>query len=165
LAFFIFCLARVLLDSNYFQSHITTLDSAGFCASKKISATVFMPFLTISRRYLFMKPIHFRGINYDPVSVSRAASQGYRVKVATGNVLTVAAAKDCVAKVAVQIDGKYHLLTGNADLNQPEQDIIVISVNVLDRCAEETSTFSGRQTDRARENEQSQRRGKNQYSH
>ncbi len=110
-----------------------------------------------------MKPIHFRGQNYDPAMLSKSGGQGYKAKIPTKDIMTVAASKAFEVKIAVMIENKYHLLTGTIDPKLEVQDLIVISKIVLKKALLQNTTFAERQFDDRRETQQRARQGFGSY--
>lgn len=92
-----------------------------------------------------MKPIHFRGKNYDAIMVSRLAGQGHREDVKTSDIVTIAAQPGYDVLVAVKIDDKYHLLTGKIDPKKDKEQLQILSTVQLKKAVVEPSTYDQRQ--------------------
>ena len=94
-----------------------------------------------------MKPVHFRGQNYDPVMLSRLQGQGHTVTVPTKDIITLVSAATVEARIAFQVEDKYHLLTGSIDARQSQQQIHVVSRIVLKKALVAPTNFEDRQAD------------------
>ena len=94
-----------------------------------------------------MKPIHFRGQNYDPMMLQRLQGQGHRQMVATSDIITIAANPSFEARIAVQVEGKFHLLTGAIDKAVVQNELYVVSKPVLKKALVEPSTYAERAQD------------------
>lgn len=63
--------------------------------------------------------------------LGRLAALGRKVSVATELIDSSVAYESHNAKVAVEVDGRYHLLTGKIDVGLPEQTLSILSKVVL----------------------------------
>ncbi len=91
-----------------------------------------------------MKPIHFRGQNYDPQMLGNLAGQGHRQTVPTADIITLVAVASIGVRVATMVEGKFHLLTGALDDKSPAQELYVLSKHVLKKAAVRPSTYGER---------------------
>jgi hypothetical protein len=92
-----------------------------------------------------MKPVYFRGVNYDPILLAALSSQGFRQTVATENISDLVSHKTSAVRIAVVIDAKYHLLTGSIDRSQATQALIVVTTYVLKKAAIAQMQYTDRQ--------------------
>lgn len=74
-----------------------------------------------------MRTILFRDKKYDSEMLARLAGLGYKLKVSTGNIDISNADKALEPKVAIEIAGRFYLLTGQIDPAFPEQTLSVLS--------------------------------------
>jgi hypothetical protein len=92
-----------------------------------------------------MKYVHFKGVNYDPLILSKLASQGHRVfNIPTNKIVDLISDKSIGVKLAFEFEGNYHLLTGMLDKAQSVHEFIVISKYVLKKAAVEQTTHADR---------------------
>jgi len=92
-----------------------------------------------------MKPIHFRGKNYDAQMVSRLAGQGHRQIVDTADVISIAAQSGYDNLVAVRLEDKFHLLTGKIDATKPQVELHILSTVQLKKALVEPVSYEQRQ--------------------
>jgi hypothetical protein len=78
-----------------------------------------------------MKPVHFRGVNYDPLLLVQLVTRGTRQIVHTNNIVTLIASRSCAVCIAVVVDTKYHLLTGCLAPNQDFHNLVTIGEHQL----------------------------------
>lgn len=98
-----------------------------------------------------MKPVHFRGVNYDPLLLSKLAIQGHRETVPTAKVSAIASHRGAETCVAVKIDDTYHLLTGAVDKTKPAIQLVVVSTYTLKKAVQTIVPYTERQQQRREE--------------
>lgn len=91
-----------------------------------------------------MKPIHFRGQNYDPQVIARLAGQGHRQTIPTKDIISLISVKAIDVRVAVMVEGKYHLLTGQIEQKYEQNEVVVISKPVLKKALVQEQTYAER---------------------
>lgn len=97
------------------------------------------------------KPVHFRGVNYDPLLLTRLASQGHREIVETKLVSDLVSHRNAENRIAVKVDNTYHVLTGAIDRTQAAQALIVVSTFTLKKAAMPLVPYTERQAQRREE--------------
>ena len=95
-----------------------------------------------------MKNIYFRGLSYEAAKVADLVHQGHRATVATKDILTLTANRSFEARVAVQVDKQYHLLTGAIDKAAPSNALVVINLGMLKKALAAGGGFEQRQAQR-----------------
>lgn len=122
------------------------------------------PLFTFLQESFFpMKPIHFRGKNYDAPMVARLAGQGHREDVKTSDIVTIAAQAGYDVLVAIKIEDKYHLLTGKIDPKKQYEQLHILSTVQLKKAVVEPTTYGERQHDVRERQHQARTTGFNDY--
>lgn len=92
-----------------------------------------------------MRNVYFRGVNYDPVRLTRLAPQGFRTTVKTADVIDLVSSKNSEVRIAVLVDGKYHLLTGAVETNASMNSLVVVSLDTIKSAQLPASNYADRQ--------------------
>ena len=98
-----------------------------------------------------MKPVHFRGVNYNPVLLTKLAGQGHREQVPIGKISAIASHRSAEACLAVKIDDTYHLLTGMVDKTKPMHQLTVVTTYTLKKAVQPLVPYTDRQQQRREE--------------
>lgn len=103
-----------------------------------------------------MKPIHFRGQNYDPKMLVIIHGQGRRQVVPTADIISIASSRSIAERIAVQVDKKFHLLTGAVDMAAQSNEIYILSTVQLKKALVQPVPYEERRAEQRNHNAERQ---------